>query len=250
MKRRFAVTMLSALLPMAAVSFSSMSGTRLSESKAAVARVPQESHRKKALDSLGIELPVEYKCMDQGCECLGENQLDQEETTDAKMLVLPGDRMLVGICDTLFELDANYREVWHHTVPAALIDFAFIEVTGLVYVTSLDNCMFVLDASTGKVLVRNSRNGSMAYGQVMPYLDDICLVADDNSMYRSKLNDPNINDSLTAWRGTETLWSIDLPPGAIPVASGSRILALTTSKKGAFLREIPVPNATILKKTS
>jgi hypothetical protein len=105
----------------------------------------------------------------------------------------------------------------------------------------MDNNLYILEASTGRVLLNHSRNGSMAYGQVTPYLDDVCMVTDDNSMYRSKHNDPSLSDSVTAWRRTEALWSAELPPGAVLLVSGSRILALTASKEGAFLKEISIP---------
>src|SRR5262249_6743636 len=160
---------------------------------------------------------------------------------DAKVAVLTGGGMLVGICNTLFDLDPNAQVVWQHKVPGELIDFAFIQPTDLVYVIAMDNNLYILEASTGKVLLNHSRNGSLAYGLVKPYLDDICLVTDDNSMYRSKLSNPTLKDSVTAWRGTEALWNVELPPGAVLAVSGKRILAVTASKEGAFLKEVAVP---------
>ena len=101
--------------------------------------------------------------------------------------------------------------------------------------------MFILEASTGKELVRNSRNGSAAYGQVRQYGNDMCLITDNNWGYRERLNDPTIKDGVTAWRGTEILWSTELAPGANLIVRGDRIIALTKTHDGIFIKEILVP---------
>lgn len=138
-------------------------------------------------------------------------------------------------------LDTNGKVVWEYNVPQMLFDFAVIPSTGLIYGTAGDNNMFILESSTGKELVRNSRNGSAAYGQVKPYGNDMCLVTDNNWGYRDRLDDPTIKDGVTCWRGTEILWSTELPPDANLIVKGGKISALTKTKDGIFIKEVLIP---------
>ncbi len=197
------------------------------------AQVDSEHNNGKKLksNSFGTKVSVNYKC------------LDQDGTDEANISVLPSGQTLVGICDVLFMLDANEKVIWEYNVPQMLFDSTFIPSTGLIYGTAGDNNMFILEASTGKELVRNSRNGSAAYGQVKPYGNDVCLITDNNWGYRERLDDPTIKDGITAWRGTEVLWSTELPPGAELMVKAGKILALTKTKDGIFIKEIPVPKA-------
>jgi len=111
----------------------------------------------------------------------------------------------------------------------------------LIYGTAGDNNMFILEASSGRELARNSRDGSGAYGVVKPYLADICLVTDNLRGYRDKHNDSSIKDAVTAWRGAKELWSAELPPDADLIVAGDKILALTKTKDGIFIEDIDVP---------
>jgi hypothetical protein len=167
--------------------------------------------------------------------------IDEDGSPLSKMHSLPSGEVLLGICDTLFLLDSHRRVKWQYIVPQVLVDFSFIPSTGLVYGTAGDNNMFILDASSGKELVRNSRNGAVAYGQVVPYEGDMCLILDDNSGYRERLKDESVEDGLTAWKGTEAVWNTELPPGAQLIITGAKILALTNNKEGVFIKEISVP---------
>jgi len=236
--KRIAVALFASLSSVAMLLLISTSRARTGGSQEVPVPTQKGSKSINTPDFRGGELPVKYECLESGLDQEGR---DPAEIEDAKVAVLTGGGMLVGICNTLFDLDQNAQLVWQHTVAGELIDFAFIPSTGLVYVTALDNNLYILDAANGSVLLNHSRNGAMAYGRVLPYLDDICLVTDDNSMYRSRLSNPSLTDSVTAWRGTEALWNVELPPGAVLAVRGSRILALTASKEGAFLQEVAVP---------
>lgn len=126
----------------------------------------------------------------------------------------------------------------------AYLGYASVETTNLIYGTALDNVLFILDATTGKLKFRDSRNGSAAYGAAKKYGDDMCLVTDYFVMYREKGRDAKIepmNDGITCWRGTKILWHLDFPPDAELVVNGKRILAVTKSKKAIYLNEIMPP---------
>ena len=185
--------------------------------------------RKLKTDSLGTKLAIQANC------------LDPDEGHQAKTSILTSGQMLVGTCDVLFSLDANKNVIWEHHVPAVLCDFVFIPSTGLIYATAGDNNMLILEASSGAVLVHESRNGAAAYGQVKAYGHDMCLVTDYNAGYRERHDDPSEKDGVTLWRGTERLWSAELPPGADLIVKGTRILALTKTKEGIFIKNIAVP---------
>ena len=180
-------------------------------------------------DFLGTKLPVRLFCME---------GLGNPKTVTS---VLPDGKMLIGLCDALLMLSSDRSVLWEHHVPQLLLDFAFIPNTGLIYGTAGDNNLFILEASSGKELVNHSRDGSYAYGVVKPYGDDICLITDDLWGYRDKHNDPSIKDAVTAWRGTQKLWSAELPPGAKLIVDGSKILALTETKDGIFITDIDMP---------
>jgi hypothetical protein len=184
-------------------------------------------------ESNGAKLPLKYKCLDEGAP------------DPVQFLPLPSGQMLVGICDALYMLDSQRRITWKYTVPQMLFDFTFIESTGLIYGTAGDNTMFILEASSGKQLVFDSRNGRAAYGVVKSYGNDQCLITDNFAGYREVTRDspsiPPMKDGITAWRGTKVLWHTDFPPDADLVVNGSRILAVTKSKDGVFVKEIEIP---------
>jgi hypothetical protein len=182
-----------------------------------------------------VKLSIERECF------------DDYETERSQVSVLPSGQMLVGVCDALCMLDADRKVVWEYHVPQMLFNFVLIPATGLIYGTAADNTMFILEAASGKeLLLQNGRNGSAAYGEVKPYGDDICLVTDNNWGYRER--NPSIRDSIkdgvTAWRGTEVLWHTELPPGADLIVEGNKILALTKTQDGLFIKEIAIPVAT------
>jgi hypothetical protein len=184
-------------------------------------------------ESNGAKLPLKYKCLDEGAP------------DPVQFLPLPSGQLLVGICDALYMLDSQRRITWKYTVPQLLFDFTYIESTGLIYGTAGDNTMFILEASSGKQLVFDSRNGRAAYGMVKPYGNDQCLITDNFAGYREVARDlpssPSMKDGLTAWRGTKVLWHTDFPPDADLVVNGSKILAVTKSKDGIFVKEIEIP---------
>ena len=231
MKTQLVTISISVGLLMAGTVHSSISAVQKDGTSKTNTQVDSDPNIGKTLkpNSLGMKVSVNYEC------------LDKDATDEANISVLPSGQALVGICDVLFMLDANERLVWEYNVPQMLFDFAFIPSTGLIYGTAGDNSMFILEASTGKELVRNSRNGSAAYGQVKRYGNDVCLITDNNWGYRERLDDPTIKDGVSAWRGTELLWSAELPPSADLMVKASRIVALTKTKDGIFIKEIPIP---------
>jgi outer membrane protein assembly factor BamB len=176
--------------------------------------------------------------------------LDYDEETltwgleEGKVFVTPSGRTLAAAGDTLYMLDADRRRVvWKHSVPQLVFDFAYVEATGLVYATAGDNTMFILDASTGRELYADGRNGSAAYGAVLPYGEDACLVMDSFGFYRAGYRDTDapIQDGVTAWRGTKMLWHADVPPDARLQVVGKKIYAVTTTKNRILVRELKAP---------
>lgn len=180
----------------------------------------------------GTPLPLDY-----------EQALKWAKLSESKVVVLPSGRTLAAAGDTLYMLDANKRVVWEYTVTQWVIDFAYVEATGLVYLTAGDNEMFILDAATGKNLYGTSRNGSAGYGAVIPYGADACLVMDAYGGYRAgrEVGSEPTQDGVTAWQGTRILWHVEVPPDAELQVVGSKIYAVTKTKDRILVREIEVP---------
>jgi hypothetical protein len=186
----------------------------------------------------GQRLPLDYKGLEKGEE--------RRLLSDAKVLPLSGGRLLVGLGDTLYMLDGRRRVQWKHRPSWIIWDFAVVESTGLIYGTGGDNVMFILDVDTGRSLYRNGRNGKAAYGQVVPFGKDMCLITDNFVGYRdgaptSTETDFVIPDGITAWRGTEALWTLDFPPDADLVVKSDKIYAVTKTDKRIYVREIIPP---------
>ena len=150
--------------------------------------------------------------------------------------------VVMKMAGVLSSAGRGFEKTWRGLLVAALA-FAYIPATGLVYATAGDNTMFILDASTGEDLFRDSRNGSAAYGAVLPYGEDVCLVMDALRGYRALYRggyEPT-QDGVTAWRGTRMLWHRDVPPDAELQVAGSRIYAVTKTRSRILVREIKVP---------
>jgi len=50
-----------------------------------------------------------------------------------------------------------------------------------------------------------------------------------------------LNQTITAWRGTEALWSLEFPPDAELVVNRDRIFAVTKTDKSIYVSEIIPP---------
>jgi hypothetical protein len=172
-----------------------------------------------------------------------EQALKWAKLSDSKVVLLPSGRALAAAGATLYMLDANRRVVWEYTVTQWVIDFAYVEATGLVYLTAGDNNMLILDAATGRRLYGDSRNGSAGYGAVIPYGEDACLVMDAFAGYRDGrgLGSEPMQDGVSAWRGTRMLWHVDVPPDAELQVVGSKVYAVTKTKSRILVKEIKVP---------
>jgi hypothetical protein len=189
----------------------------------------------------GKRLALDYDRLQKGVE--------RRLLRQAKVRFLSDGLLLAGLGGTLYMLDSKKHVEWKYTASWILWDFAVVESTGLVYGTAGDNIMFILDSSTGRELYGNGRNGKAAYGQVVPFGKDMCLVTDNFSGYRDALDeweigkmDTIMQDGVTAWCGTEALWSLPFPPDAELVVSSDRILAVTRTEKSIYVREIIPPN--------
>jgi hypothetical protein len=174
-----------------------------------------------------------------------------DEYADAKLIPLSFGKMLISVGKVLYRLDSNRNVEWKYETPW-VNDFAIVESTNLIYGTAGDNHMFILDASSGKVLLSDSRNGRAAYDQVKPYKEDQCLITDNFSGYRQDWNElripgminaPTWKDGVTAWRGTQKLWHRDFPPDAELLVKGEKIYAVTKTKESIYVSEIEVPKA-------
>lgn len=187
----------------------------------------------------GRRLPLRYDALEKGSE--------RRLLSGSKVLPLSDGRMLVALDDNLYMLDVKRRVNWTYT-SAEIRDFAFVETTGLVYGSAYDNLMFILDASNGQELYSNGRNGKCAYGRVVPFGKDMCLITDDMMGYRAALEEWESGkiemietDGITAWRGTEALWRIHFPPDADLIVRGDKIYAVTKTDKSIYVREIIPP---------
>ncbi|HLL72020.1 MAG TPA: hypothetical protein VK363_11335 [Pyrinomonadaceae bacterium] len=161
---------------------------------------------------------------------------------EAKIIPLKTGGLLINLEDTLYRLDAGYQVAWKYEEAQPIFDFSVVESTGLIYGTAGDNVMFILNAANGKKLHRDARNGSASYGVAQNYGGDMCLVTDDNEIYREKAREVKpMNDGITCWRGEEGVWSQDFPPGAQLAVNGNRILAVTKTRSSIYVQEIKVP---------
>lgn len=172
--------------------------------------------------------------------------LTSSEIAEAKVLPLASGRVLAAAGNTLYLLDGARpgRAVWRHTEPQPIFDFEHVAATGLVYVTAGDNHLLILEARTGRVLRRVSRNGAAAFGRTVGYGEDVCLVTEDNSGYRSAHDiTPPMSDGVSAWRGTKMLWHRELPPDSELRVSGERVFAVTKISSRVLVKEITPPPA-------
>ena len=163
--------------------------------------------------------------------------------SEGKVFVTPSGRALASAGNTLYMLDADRRRVlWEYSTWQLVIDFAYVEATGVVCATAGDNGLFILDAKTGRELYVEGRNGRMSYGAVLPY-GDACLVMDSFGGYRAGYSgdEAPIPDGVTAWRGTKMLWRMDVPPDAVLQVVGKRIYAVTKTKTRILVREMKAP---------
>lgn len=170
---------------------------------------------------------------------------------DAKILPLKTQELIVGFGDKIYKFDDKYQIVWTYEVAQWIIDFGFVESTNLIYGTAGDNIMFILNADTGKQLYINGRNGKAAYGTVQNYGKDTTLIIDDFLMYREGSryeNYASLNDGIGLWRGAKELWHLDFPPDAELVVKDKRILAVTKTTAGIYVKEIFPPQKNSLLK--
>lgn len=170
--------------------------------------------------------------------------LSPQLLAEAKVEPLPSGRVLVAADDTLYMLDAGGEKLWEHREEQPIFDFAHVAATGLVYATAGDGNLLILEAWTGRLLLRETRNGRAGFGQTLAYGKDMCLVADDNSGYRSSEDFiPPMSDGVTAWRGTKMLWHQTLPPDSELRVAGGRIFAVTKTSERVLVKEITPPAA-------
>ena len=180
----------------------------------------------------GTPLPLDY-----------EQALEWGNLSESKVVVLPSGRTLAAAGYTLYTVGADNRVVWKYEVPQWVNDFAYVEATGVVYVTAGDNFMGILDAGTGRELAHVSRNGSAGFGRVIPYGNDEALVMDEFDGYRTgpEVGIQPMPDGVTAWRGTRMLWRRDVPPDAELQVVGPKVYAVTKTENRILVREIKVP---------
>ena len=180
----------------------------------------------------GAPLPLDY-----------DSVPSWSKLSESKVAILPSGGVLAAAGDALYMLDADRRVVWRYDMPQPIIDFAYIRATGVVCGTAGDNNMFILDASTGRELVTNSRNGRGGYGAVLPYGEDVCLITDALGGYNVDYRGDGkpMQDGVTAWRGTRMLWQVAIPPDAELQVVGSRIYAVTKTRSRILVREIKAP---------
>ena len=200
--------------------------------------LPQDHQLRTKLN--GNRLPLAYDGLQKG--------LERSLLTEAKVRFLSDGRVLAGLGETLYMFDARRHVQWKYKPSWILWDFAFVESTGLVYGGAGDGIMFILDGSTGNKLYSHFQNGKADHLQVVPFGADMCLITNSLAGYREALDEWAFGraemiepDFITAWRGTEALWSSEFPPDAELVVNGVRIFAVTKTDKGIYVREIIPP---------
>ena len=146
MKKPFAIALLLAAISAVGIYVNSISAPARNKTINSSDQHPsrRSSQETQNPDTLGIKLPIQFFC------------IEGLERTKTVTSVLPDGKMLIGLCDTLFMLNTDRSALWEYHVPQLMYDFVFIPKTGLIYGTAGDNNMFILEASSGKELVRHS----------------------------------------------------------------------------------------------
>jgi len=166
--------------------------------------------------------------------------------SDCKAIPLKHGRLLVGLHGALYLLNPQMRVEWKYEASWILWDFAVVESTELVYGSAGDGIMFILDATSGKELIKHAYNGRFNFGQVLLYGNDQCLMVGSMRGYRDSLDEwkrGNLEmDTVTAWRGTEELWHADIPPDAELVVKDGSILAITKTKTAIYFSTLEIPS--------
>jgi hypothetical protein len=181
---------------------------------------------------------------------LADESPSQSELEQSRTVTLPDGGLLLVIGDLLARYDANGSRSWSYSELQGMIDACLIPATGYVYGTAGDNTMFILDATSGGVVYRNSRNGHAAYGEVIPF-GDLCLVLDRFRGYREEPHSfapdpeevPTAADWIVAWRGTQAIWRLPIPPDAEVQLDGERALAVTRTAQGIYVKTLSLPPA-------
>ena len=188
-------------------------------------------------DFNGTKLPLDYP------ENVSKENLSTYIET-AKVLPLKTQGFIVGFGDKIYKFGNKLQVVWKYKTAQQVIAFAFVETTNLIYGTAGDNAMFILDAETGKELHTYGRNGRAAYGIVQKFGKDTAIVMDNFSMYREgdrNINYASMNDGISLWHNTKEIWHQDFPPDAELVVNDKRILAITKTTAGIYIKEIFAP---------
>lgn len=158
---------------------------------------------------------------------------------------LSPDRILVGVNDTLYLLNAKKEVVWETYVDMAAPPV--VDSTGAIFGISGDLGNFAVNPTTGQVshFGRDIAGTHSYYTQIKRYKDNQYLVVENTQFYRDGNRCypkcPMRNDMLYAWTGQKMLWSTDFPPNAELHVWSDKIFALTKKRSSVVVQEVEPP---------
>ncbi len=164
---------------------------------------------------------------------------------ESKVIPLKDKGFLISFGRKIYRFDEQFQVVWSYSVTQWIIDYTIVEATNKIYGTAGDNEVFVLDANDGKQLFKDARQGKASYGIVENYSKNKALIMDDFVMYREGnryVGETPAKDGIGIWQNNKEIWHADFPPDAELVTNGERVLAVTKTDKGIYVKEITIPS--------
>jgi hypothetical protein len=160
-----------------------------------------------------------------------------------KPLVLPDDRMLVSVADTVYVLGPNGDSPWKYATDGETFTSEPTHNAELneIAVVGYDLLFARLDANTGKLKLKAKTVGIALFSSVEAYVKGYLVVVDMSGYRENGTHNSNVSvpDQLEYWSDSEDRgWQIDFPRNAELVVSRSRIYCPTRGNPGIRLREL------------
>ena len=158
----------------------------------------------------------------------------------AEFTVVPPDRLLVTVGDTLYMLDSQRRIVWKETV-GDVVGQPFAMPDGSIHVLLVqDKVHLVISAATGKSLncIDCNTTARTNFRQVLPYNQNQFLVVETDAYFRQRPGSENTPDEVALWEGDKVLWTAPIPPDAEVRVVRDKIYAVEKKEQAIVLHEV------------
>jgi len=161
-------------------------------------------------------------------------------THELRPLVLLDGRMLVGVADSVYMLDASGKQSWKYQEETLAAEPAFNAARNEIAVVMHDLLFVRLDAATGKVKWTAPSTGRGAFRGVSAYENGFLIVV-DMSGYRDG-GSRQLPDRLEYWGDSDKdFWYIDFPQKAELLVDGTKFYALFRDQDEVRLKNLHAP---------